>query len=363
MHEKVGVSAKRPVPNGTKTAQLRRRGFDRQIGSPVDHSMFVLRHVGNQAVQRFIDLEDVRAPSSVGVRQIQGKLKISQPADVYEQEADRVAEQVMQMPESQVQRQVETEQLLQGKALRSPTLDSMVNFESRIDALGASGRPLPESTRTFFEPRFGQDFSQVRVHTDTHAAGLARNINAKAFTVGQDVVFGAGQYSPNNTVGKKLLAHELTHVVQQTGGQVQREVLGDQIGKRGFVSLRTNNMNVQRDLVECSDRVSASFQRHGNLVEIRIEGTVYAGEPEDCLVAVLGRLGSEARDWRAEPWYTTFREALYAFLGSIEHEIAVGHGPHQRRSGVYFVVNLDRAGGRINSVTLNVRESMALYGP
>jgi hypothetical protein len=66
------------------------------------------------------------------------------------------------------------------------------------------------------EPRFGTDFSAVRVHTDSNAQSLARSVNAQAFTVGNDVVFGAGQYAPESDSGKRLLAHELTHVIQQS---------------------------------------------------------------------------------------------------------------------------------------------------
>jgi hypothetical protein len=79
------------------------------------------------------------------------------------------------------------------------------------------GSPLPASTRAFFEPRFGASFSHVRVHTDTRAARSAGSINAKAFTVGGDIAFAAGQYAPETGDGKQLLAHELTHVVQQKG--------------------------------------------------------------------------------------------------------------------------------------------------
>src|SRR5205085_6372561 len=83
------------------------------------------------------------------------------------------------------------------------------------DVLRSPGQPLDTGTRAFMEPRFGHDFSQVRVHTDTQAAESARAVNALAYTVGRDVVFGAGQHSPETSGGKRLLAHELTHVVQQ----------------------------------------------------------------------------------------------------------------------------------------------------
>jgi len=85
------------------------------------------------------------------------------------------------------------------------------------DVLRSPGRPLDSGTRAFFEPRFGQDFSAVRVHTDAKAAESARAVNALAYTVGRDVVFGGGQYTPETTGSRNLIGHELTHVVQQRG--------------------------------------------------------------------------------------------------------------------------------------------------
>jgi hypothetical protein len=93
---------------------------------------------------------------------------------------------------------------------------------ANIRSLHGRGAPLPAATRAFFEPRFGADFGQVRLHTDVLAADTATSINAKAFTVGQDIAFNAGQYAPESPEGQRLLAHELTHVVQQQGDQIQR---------------------------------------------------------------------------------------------------------------------------------------------
>jgi hypothetical protein len=83
------------------------------------------------------------------------------------------------------------------------------------ETLRSPGQPLDAATRAFMEPRFGHDFGAVRVHTDTRAAQSAQAVNALAYTVGRDVVFGAGQYAPHTQDGKHLMAHELTHVVQQ----------------------------------------------------------------------------------------------------------------------------------------------------
>ena len=99
------------------------------------------------------------------------------------------------------------------------------------EVLRSLGEPLDAATRTFMESRFGHDFSSVRAHTDAKAAESARAVNARAYTVGKDIVFGAGQYAPTTREGKRLLAHELTHFVQQaasTGAAtIRRAVVSD----------------------------------------------------------------------------------------------------------------------------------------
>lgn len=118
--------------------------------------------------------------------------------------------------EEELQRQPkeeEEEEELQEKATSGHFSKVNSNLESQIHSFKGSGQPLSEKDRTFFEPRFGRDFSQVRMHTDTRAAETAQAVNARAFTIGQDIVFGARQYASRTDSGQKLLAHELTHVV------------------------------------------------------------------------------------------------------------------------------------------------------
>src|SRR6266699_2959863 len=105
----------------------------------------------------------------------------------------------------------------EGKLQRAAVSSAPSNAVPSIvhDVLNSPGRLLDAGTRAFMEPGFGHDFSQVRVHTDARAAESAQAVNALAYTVGRDVVFGTGQYSPETIEGKKLVAHELTHVVQQ----------------------------------------------------------------------------------------------------------------------------------------------------
>ncbi|MEE8295823.1 MAG: DUF4157 domain-containing protein, partial [Sphingomonadales bacterium] len=98
-----------------------------------------------------------------------------------------------------------------------------------IKGLRGGGAPLAKSTKAFFEPRFGQDFSKVRLHTDAKAADMADSIRAKAFTLGNDIAFAKGAFNPESKSGKQLLAHELTHTVQQGGlggEKVRRQPLG-----------------------------------------------------------------------------------------------------------------------------------------
>jgi len=83
------------------------------------------------------------------------------------------------------------------------------------DVIRAAGQPLDAETRSFFEPRFRYDFSQVRVHTGSKASDSARAVHAHAYTIGRNIVFGDGQHAPETAAGKKLLSHELTHVIQQ----------------------------------------------------------------------------------------------------------------------------------------------------
>ncbi len=104
-------------------------------------------------------------------------------------------------------------QTLQRAAVNPRAVDEVPPIVHEV--LRSPGQPLDAPTRAFMEPRFGQDFSRVRVHTDTRAAESARAVNALAYTMGHNLVFAVGEYSPQTLEGKRLLAHELTHVIQQ----------------------------------------------------------------------------------------------------------------------------------------------------
>ena len=114
---------------------------------------------------------------------------------------------------------------IQTKPKAGKTSEVTSVISSGIQSLQGGGQSLPGSERNFFEPRFGADFSKVRIHNDTQAGRLARSVNARAFTHGYNVVFGAGEYFPGTLSGRKLIAHELAHVIQQNGaGFVNRKI-------------------------------------------------------------------------------------------------------------------------------------------
>ncbi|MEB3358291.1 MAG: DUF4157 domain-containing protein [Synechococcales bacterium] len=169
---------------------------------------------------------------------IQTKLTVGEPGDKYEQEADRTAAQIMRMPDPQAD-EISTESLNQPQIQRmcskceaeeeeEPSIQmkeggdrspsSASNLESRLASQSGKGSALPESVRSFMEPRFGNDFSGVRVHTDSASVQMNKELGAQAFTYGNDIYFNSGKYNPGSSGGQELLAHELTHTVQQTGG-------------------------------------------------------------------------------------------------------------------------------------------------
>jgi len=131
----------------------------------------------------------------------------------------------------------EQEETLQAKPNTSRTPEATHDVESRIQSLRGGGQPLSESSRAFFEPRFGRDFSQVRVHTDSRAYESARKLNAQVFTMGNDIYFNSGRFSPYTSSGRHLLAHELTHVIQQS------KTLGNRLFKTRFNVAHQNNDN------------------------------------------------------------------------------------------------------------------------
>ena len=169
---------------------------------------------------------------------LQAKLVVGRSDDPLEREADQVADLVMRVPEPRLQRKADkVAEPMQAKPLVQRRVSSSKPALAEAppivhEVLRSPGRSLEPSTRRSMEARFGHDFSRVRVHTDGKAAASAQAVNARAFTVGRDLVFGPGEYAPGSSQGQRLLAHELVHVIQQKGlktgffsGFLQREVI------------------------------------------------------------------------------------------------------------------------------------------
>ncbi|MBW4671333.1 MAG: DUF4157 domain-containing protein [Cyanomargarita calcarea GSE-NOS-MK-12-04C] len=266
----------------------------------------------------------------------QAKLTVGQPGDIYEQEADNVAEQVMRMtiPETLEFSSAQTAQnSLQRKCAaceneeteeiqRKPTLQRAAesniqqpnNVESQLSATQGGGSPLSNNVREFMEPRFGADFSQVRVHTGSEAVQMNRDLNAQAFTYGSDVYYGAGKVPGKDD----LTAHELTHVVQQTGsiqakgnaeGLIQRSNPKEEnVIDLGETTIYSNETEENRNVIDLGETTIYSNEAEENSIDplgyetglgvVHVEGN--QKEKIDYLSAnaKLGRFGKPNQDMR-----------------------------------------------------------------
>jgi peptidoglycan hydrolase-like protein with peptidoglycan-binding domain len=273
---------------------------------PASHPLELQRSLGNRAVEQLLTSGTLQA-----------KLTVSRPGDRYEQEADRVADAVMRMREPQVQRQSEEdeeEELLQPKPVGeriTPLLqrqicpdeqkevvqpkgdvppESVPDIKPRLHALQNGGRPLSEESRSFFEPRFGRDFGNVRIHTGSEASRLAGALHARAFTTGNHIVFGESAYAPGSSSGKQLLGHELTHVIQQGASRphIQRR-LGD-----GH-DLEADRFRGVTELEQAFDNERLVRKgAHGPYVEVLQQALVDAGCPLP-VYGVDGKFGNETK--------------------------------------------------------------------
>jgi hypothetical protein len=237
--------------NKTRTQNEASGSFSRPsppAHDPTTHFLLELqRTIGNQATARLLRARlegdpTIQSAFRGGTHSSGTPLGIGVPDDTYEQEADHVAAQATRKTEAQpVRPDAAPEEAARLKA--QPDVPHLHPQKKRAQAgaesndavpsivhevLNQPGRPLDASTRAFMESRFGHDFSEVRVHADNRSEESAKQIGALAYTVGKDIVFRKGQYSPDTLEGRRLLAHELTHVVQQSAdeasGWIQRQV-------------------------------------------------------------------------------------------------------------------------------------------
>jgi len=241
---------------------------------------------------------------------VQPKLQLNQPGDQFEQEADAMADKVMRMPNHLAGQQSsesdksshffrkgqeniilrkcadcekeDEEKKLQRKEANNSSLfnpQSLVN-----DALNSSsGKPMDFNTRSFMEVHFNQDFSNVRIHDNDLAAKSANSIDAIAYTSRNNIVFNRGKYSPNSHAGKRLLAHELTHVTQQASGIKP-------IMRQGLTREEPQSLTINLDPVQLSD---AALEKETRLLTEWLDKQGKSTERTDQLFLTLYQLKAE----------------------------------------------------------------------
>jgi len=244
------------------------------------------RTVGNRAAQQILAGKARRSS-------IQAKLAVGPANDHYEREADRVAATVMQTSERsvpQIQRQglEEEDQTIQTKPLvssitpliqRQETPEEEENpvqlrsdggqpsvasgAEHVIERARGGGQPLPDGLLARMERSFGADFSAVRVHADSESDSLNRSLHARAFTTGQDLFFRRGEYNPESRRGQELIAHELTHVVQQNGGKS---------GKKNLSLKRSTSTVIQRGVLDYLKRLVGYADEQRGEFKVDVKG-------------------------------------------------------------------------------------------
>jgi hypothetical protein len=177
---------------------------------------------GNQGVGKLVD-------------HLQLKNIFPSGSDLYEQEADRLAARMVDPSSDNLQ--------LKSVSSPSPSVDHSALVNDKIQQFKSGGAALDLGTRSYFEGKMGVDLSQVRVHKDQSTARFAQSINARAFTLGNHIGFGSGQFNPQSRQGKELLAHELVHTQQQRGSQkkiIQRQVANPALEQR-LAEIRSNS--------------------------------------------------------------------------------------------------------------------------
>ncbi|MUV57941.1 DUF4157 domain-containing protein [Halogeometricum sp. CBA1124] len=284
--------SRRPRQNATG-------GREWTAGSREHPLLYVQRSRGNRAARRLVD------------ERIQPTLAVGRPDDRYEREAERVAERVVKTDDIATPRDGRGASEV-CPAADSPTVRRVTGSDGTGDApsvvgdvLRSPGRPLDAGLRTAMERRFGHDFGDVRLHTDSRAASSARHLDARAYTVGQDIVFGDGEYRPGAAAGRRLVAHELVHTVQQQGAPDAAQPNEITPSVR---SVRRQESEWQRDVVEgrhyyYDTRAEAEARRpaartaHG-WTETRIDAIEIRGETR---YHVVGRAAGSRTPAREDP--------------------------------------------------------------
>ncbi len=297
---------------------------------------------------------------------LQAKLKIGQPGDKYERQADAMADRIMRMgagekmqmqpleeEEEMMQMQpIEEEEELQMKCEECQN-DSMVqklpedeeeivqakpmnssqsnhvsqHFQSQINNSRGTGTPMDKQTSSFMENMFGTDFSNINIHTNNSSVQLNNQLNSQAFTVGNDVYFNSGKYNPSNNDGKRLLAHELTHTIQQGTGiqpmiQKDDEETAEESSSGSSTPLSDLVTGIVREQLSNSSMRGHLSSLGTALQGLAVEGATGEGEQLGASAERLAALGiSGAFEMTAgailnDPEFAAFRQRIIEFVGS-----------------------------------------------
>ncbi|MFZ3383025.1 MAG: DUF4157 domain-containing protein [Candidatus Methanoperedens sp.] len=269
MSEMVKAASKKPeVKRENKVSQTQKTS--QSISSPAEQILFLQRTIGNQAVGRLINS-----------KALQAKLIIGQPGDIYEQEADRMAEQVMRMSEPHVSNETKVS-----------NTQASSDLQQRLNNSKGSGKTLPEDMRSSFESALGADFSTVNIHTGTDSIEMNKELGAQAFTHGSDIYFNAGKYDPASNSGRQLLAHELMHTVQQGGSALLSR---KQTGKTENEYLKSGAPNIQAAWYNFSIPFT-DYEFDPSIEGIKTAGNLAVGKAKEGAVWVKDRV-VEGVEW------------------------------------------------------------------
>jgi len=288
-------------------------------------------HYGNHYVQQFLARARPRAAGSVPPMQAKPTLNV--PGDRYEQEAAQVAHDVAgtAVPSRS------------GPSPRGGNQSAPAGLDPAIGAARGSGQPLAEELRTSMEQRIGADFSGVRLHTDARADALSRSIQARAFTSGQDIFFRRDAYQSGSQAGRRLLAHELTHVAQQSQGQatvpgIQRE-FGDDFPWDGVQSVTRSGSGVE----------GVWFVKAGNReVIVKFLRTAAGVDQANTILQSVGIATPQSRivhNSDSDPVGVEVRSVIGRFIANDELQIA---DVANQEEDDPFRINAGRAKARLN---------------
>jgi len=322
-HPPVRSSSVRPVvsQSNRRSQSAPDNSAQRNPAAP-DGLLALQQSVGNQALQRMLAGQG-----------IQPKLTVGASNDKYEQEADKVAAEVTSGPANA---KVEQPGLpgVQRKSLTNgitplvqcsgggDSFQADGAFENSLSKNKGGGSPLPSATRSEMESKFGVGLGGVRIHTGPQAVQLSRSVNAEAFTHGQDIFMNKNRFAPETKPGKQLLAHELTHVVQQTGG-VQR--------KQGAISggMTMNRISRKKSLRRV-DFIKMK-RKDTHIVKMLLAKAKLAKEPEDAYGHWWTELGgyNKEGDWtptESYGWWPSKGVGIKETLGGVPGKLnGVGH--------------------------------------